>query len=374
MVNKNRIADEFCSLVRIDSLSFGEREMAEVLKKSMVELGFAVKEDEAGSCYGGNCGNIYGYLEGTIVGETLLFSAHMDTVGPGLNKKAVIQSDGTITSDGSTVLGADDISGIVAILEAVRTMKERGLAHRSIEVLFTVAEEVYIRGSEVYDFSTIKSKEAYVLDLSGPVGTAALSAPTLVSFTANITGKASHAGFAPELGINAIAVAAEAILGIKQGRIDENTTVNIGLIEGGKARNIVPDQCILKGEVRSLMHDKALSEAKRIEEVLRMTAMLRNAGLELTTEYGCLAYQVDREHPVVKRFDRVCEELGYSTEYIATFGGSDNNNFLRHGITGIVLACGMNQVHSCSEYTHIDELVKCSDIVLKLMTGKDPMI
>jgi tripeptide aminopeptidase len=371
MVNKNRIAEEFCRLVEIDSLSFGEREMADVLKKALTDLGFTVQEDGAGSYYGGNCGNVYGFLEGTIAGEPLLFSAHMDTVGPGLNKRAVMHQDGRITSDGSTVLGADDISGIVAILEAVRTIKEQGLAHRSIEVLFTVAEEVYIRGSEVYDFSNIKAREAYVLDLSGPVGTAALAAPTLVSFTATITGKASHAGFAPELGINAIAVTAQAISKIRQGRIDQDTTVNIGLIEGGKARNIVPDQCVLKGEVRSLFHDMALSETNRIEDILRKEATLHHAGLEFATEFGCLAYQVDREHPVVRRFETVCEELGYRSEYTTTFGGSDNNNFLRHGITGIVLACGMNQVHSCSEYTHIEELVKCSDIILKLMTGKD---
>ncbi len=371
MVNKIRILEEFCRLVEIDSLSFGERELADLLKIKLVELGFSVKEDDAGKYYGGNCGNIYGYLEGTQIGDPLLFSAHMDTVGPGRRKKAVIQEDGTITSDGSTVLGADDLSGIISILEAVRVIKEQGLPHRSIEVLFTIAEEVYIRGSEVFDFSTIKSKEAYVLDLSGQVGTAALSAPTLVSFTATLKGKASHAGFDPERGINAIAIAAEAITKIKQGRIDEDTTVNIGLIEGGKARNIVSEYCILKGEVRSLKHEKAISESARIEEVLKNTASLYHAGMEFVTEYGCLAYKVAKEHPVVRRFERACNELLYSTEYIATFGGSDNNNFHRHGIAGIVMACGMNQVHSCNEYTQIEELVKCSEIVIKLMTGEN---
>ncbi len=374
MVNKERILHDFCSLVEVDSLSFGERAMADLLKKSLIELGFEVQEDDAGKYYGGNCGNLYGYLKGTLEGGAILFSAHMDTVTPGLRKKAVVQKDGTITSDGSTILGADDLSGIVSILEAVRTIREQGIPHRSIEVLFPIAEEVYIRGSEVFDFSSIKAEEAYVLDLSGPVGTAALSAPTLVSFTATVRGKASHAGFNPEDGINAIAIAAEAITKIRQGRIDEETTVNIGLIEGGKARNIVSDTCILKGEVRSLIHDKAVSAAEQIEKVLQNTASCYQTGIEFTTEFGCLAYQVKQEHPVVTRFAKVCEELGYATEYIATFGGSDNNNFHRHGITGIVLACGMNQVHSCDEYTHIDELMKCSNIVLKLMTGEESVI
>ncbi|HWT27756.1 MAG TPA: M20/M25/M40 family metallo-hydrolase [Mobilitalea sp.] len=371
MVNKTRITEEFCSLVEIDSLSFQEREIADIIKKSLSNLGFTVKEDDAGKHYSGNCGNIYGYLEGELEGEPLLFSAHLDTVGPGVNKKAIVHEDGTITSDGSTVLGADDLSGIVSILEAVRTIKENGLPHRSIEILFTIAEEVYIRGSEVYDYSGIRAKEAYVLDLSGPVGTAALTAPTLVSFTATIHGKASHAGFAPELGINAIAVAAKAITQIKQGRIDEDTTVNIGLIEGGKARNIISDLCILKGEVRSLHHGKALSETDKIKDIIHEVALENHAEEVFETEFGCLAYKVEQEHPVVRRFEKACAELGYEFSYIDTFGGSDNNNFMRYGITGIVVACGMNQVHSCSEYTHIEELAKCSEIVLRLMTGNE---
>lgn len=371
MVNRTRIIEEFCSLVEIDALSYQERAIADVLKKSLLELGFEVKEDDAGAHYSGNCGNIYGYLEGTLIGEPLLFSAHMDTVGPGTNKKAVVQADGTITSDGSTVLGADDLSGIVSILEAVRTIKEKDLPHRSIEILFPIAEEVYIRGSEVFDFTMIKAKEAYVLDLSGPVGTAALSAPTLVSFTVTVNGKASHAGFAPELGINAIAIAAKAITQMKQGRIDVETTVNIGLIEGGQARNTVSDNCILKGEVRSLVHEKALSEMQAIKNIFEKITLENNTTYDITTEFGCLAYKVEQTHPVVKRFEKACTQLGCQTLYIDTFGGSDNNNFMRHGITGIVMACAMNQVHSCSEYTQIDELVKCSNIVLKLMTGVD---
>jgi len=371
MVNKSRILEEFCNLVGIDALSYQEREIADILKIYLSELGFEVKEDNAGTFYAGNCGNIYGYLPGDLNELPLLFSAHMDTVGPGLNKKAVVHEGGKITSDGSTVLGADDLSGIVAILEAVRTIKESGLSHRSIEVLFPIAEEVYIRGSEVFDYSIIKSKEAYVLDLSGPVGTVALSAPTLISFIAEIKGKASHAGFAPELGINAIAVVAQAIGQIRQGRIDEETTVNIGLIEGGTARNIVSDLCILKGEIRSLKHDKALSEAKNIERIFSEITSRSLAELKFSTEFGCLSYKVEEKHPVVKRFQNVCEELGYETQYISTFGGSDNNNFMRYGITGIVIACGMNQVHSTDEYTHIDELVKCANIVVKLMTRKD---
>jgi len=369
MINKERLTKEFCRLVEIDSIPFHEREMADALKLLLSELGFEVTEDNTGEIYQGNSGNVYGYLKGELEGEPLLFSAHMDTVEPGKSKKAILREDGTITSDGTTVLGADDLSGVTAILEAIRTLKEKGIPHRSIEVLFPFAEEVYIRGSEVFDFQVIKAKEAYVLDLDGPVGTAAIKAPTLVSFTAKFIGKASHAGFAPEQGVNAIAIAAEAITQIRQGRIDEETTVNVGTIEGGKARNIVSETCILQGEVRSQRHEKAVVEADKIKSIFDSIAVKNNAKLEFVTSFGCIAYEVSKEHQVIKRFERVCNELNYETKLIHTFGGSDNNNFLRNGITGIVLACGMNKVHSLNEYTHVDELEKCSNIVLKLLTS-----
>lgn len=370
-INRKRITEEFCSLVEIDALSYQERNIADVLKKKLGELGFQVREDDAGTHYNGSAGNVYGFLEGELEGPPLLFSAHMDTVNPGKNKKAVVHKDGTITSQGNTVLGADDLSGIVTILEAVRLIRETGLSHRSIEVLFTIAEEVYIRGSEVFDYSLLQSKEAYVLDLSGAVGTAALAAPTLISFTATIHGKSSHAGFAPELGINAIAITAQIISGLKQGRIDEDTTVNIGLIEGGKAGNIVPDCCSIKGEVRSMTQEKAQLEINHIEQDLKKITAQYGAVYKFNTELGCLAYDIEKNHPVVTRFEHACKKLGYDTNYTKTFGGSDNNNLVRHGINGIVIASGMNQVHSCEEYTHIDELVKSCNIVIELLTGKD---
>ena len=368
-MKEERIIREFCKLVEIDSPSFGERNMADQLKSYLVELGFQVLEDEAGAHYNGNSGNIYGFLQGELPGDPILFSAHMDTVEPSRNKKAVVHADGRITSDGTTVLGSDDISGIVAFLEAIRTIKEQGIPHRSIEVLFTIAEEVYILGSEIFDYSIIRAKEAYVLDLSGEVGTAALSAPTLVSFTAKMIGKAAHAGFAPENGVHAIAAMAEAIVQIKQGRIDEITTVNVGTISGGLAKNIVPEICTIQGEARSLDHHKAILEVDKIRDIFTAIANKYDAKCEFTTSFGCIAYDIDRTNPVVMKYEKACNKLNIPTKYVKTFGGSDNNNFVRHGITGIVIACGMNKVHSTQEYTLVSELVKCSKIVFELMTA-----
>ena len=182
----------------------------------------------------------------------------MDTVEPSRGKKAVFHPDGTVTSDGTTVLGADDLAGVTAIYEAVRYLKEQNLPHRTIEILITTGEELYCKGANAFGYSKVQSKEAYALDLSGKIGAAAYAAPTLISFEARVQGKAAHAGFYPEKGINSIQAAARAIARLSQGRIDENTTANVGLFSGGTGTNIVPEACTAAGEIRSLNHEKAM--------------------------------------------------------------------------------------------------------------------
>ncbi len=369
MVNEERLLKEFCELVSIDSVSFREREMADTLKRKLTELGLEVHEDKAGERYNGNAGNVYARKKGTLPGTPLLFSAHMDTVEPGTGKRAIVKEDGRIISAG-TILGADDVSGIAAILEALKVLEENSLLHRDIEMLFPVAEEVYIKGTDVFDFTKVKAGEGYVLDLSGKVGTAALKAPAIITFEIRVTGRAAHAGFNPEDGVNAIAIAAEAITGIKQGRIDEDTTVNIGLISGGTATNIVSERVVIKGEIRSYSQQEAELRIKNIKDRFEKTAIKYRGDIAFISKVDAAAYRVGQTEPVVKRFLNACGELGYETELTATFGGSDNNNFLKHGIRGIVLASGMNQVHSAEEYSDIKELVKCTNILLKLMTSR----
>lgn len=370
MIHVERLLKEFCELVSIDSVSFHERKMADTLKNKLLELDVEVNEDNAGERYKGNAGNIFGFLKGTIPGPPILFSAHMDTVEPGVGKKAILQEDGRIVSEG-TVLGADDVSGIVAILEALRVLKENSIPHRDIEVLFPIAEEVYIKGTNVFDFTKVKAKEGYVLDLSGDVGLAALQAPAIITFEIQVIGKSSHAGFDPESGINAIAIAAEAITGVLQGRIDDDTTVNIGCISGGTATNIVSEKVCIKGEIRSYCQNKASQHIDRIRDRFQQIALKYNAKVVFNFNIDATAYCVEDTEPVVKRFLTVCKELGYESKLTKTFGGSDNNNFLKHGIKGIVLACGMNQVHSTEEYSDVEELVKSTKIVIGLMTSKE---
>jgi tripeptide aminopeptidase len=329
-----------------------------------------VIEDDAGEQIGGNCGNIYGYLKGSVQGKPLLFCSHLDTVAPAKGKEAVISSDGTIRSRGNTVLGADDLSGVAAILEALTVIVEKNLPHGPVEVLFTVAEEAYCKGSAVFEFAKLLSEEAYVLDLMGPVGTAAYMAPSILAFTADVRGKSSHAGFAPEKGIHAIAAAADAIAMMPMGQIDEETTVNVGMIKGGLATNIIPDRCTVRGEVRSLCHEKAKRQAELVRKQFERAATAARAAVHFELVTASVAYETPTEHPVVQRFEEACNSLQLPVTLIKTFGGSDNNILAQNGITGIVLANAMNRVHSCEEFTTVEELQRIADLTLRLMTAE----
>ena len=367
-VKEERLIEIFRRLVSVDAPSFGERQMADVLKEELQGLGFAVKEDEAGAVYGGTAGNVYGFRKGNLSGAPLLFSTHMDTVEPALGKRAVV-SEGRITSDGTTVLGADCMSGTAALLEAIRELTEEGAACRDLEVIFFIGEEKHLKGSEIFDYSGVRAKESYILDLTGPVGTAACQAPTLVQFQIEVTGRSAHAGLAPETGIHAIAIGARAVARMDLGHVGENMTVNIGAFHGGGSNsNIVPERCSLVGEVRSYSHEQAMEETRRIEALFREEAGKAGGTCSMTYQVPIHAYCTPKEHASVRRFERACEKLGLPCKLRKTFGGSDQSNLSLHGISGLVLASAMELVHSCQEYVEVSELVRLTEI-LKLMMG-----
>lgn len=278
-----------------------------------------------GAYYGGDTGNIFAVLDGELEGDAVIFCAHMDVVELGSGKKSILEKDGTIHSAGDTVLGADDISGILEILYGVQLVLDSGKPHKKIEILFTIGEELYVKGSDVFDYSKVTAKQAYVLDLSGAVGTAARRAPSIISVRAEIKGKAAHAGFEPENGIHAIFAAANAVSRLCMGHVDEETTFNIGTIQGGTATNIVPDCCVLT------------------------------------------AYETPLESKAVTDFQKACEILGFSGELTGTFGGSDNNSFAKNGIEGLVLSNGMYNAHSTLEYTTVDDLYKGAELIGQLI-------
>lgn len=366
-INRERLLGTFSGLVSIDSPSFFEKEAAAYITERLLKLGFTVKQDDAGQKLDGNCGNLYGYLEGSLEFPPLLLCAHMDTVEPCRNKRAIFHEDGRITSTGETILGADDYAGIAAILEAVESIRESGIAHRPIEVLFTVAEETYAGGAANIDYSLLKSNEVYVLDLSGPVGRAAYKAPTILLFTAQITGRAAHAGFEPEKGVHAIHVASRAIAQLQMGRLDEETTLNIGFIEGGTVTNIVPESCTVRGEIRSFSHEKALDALRSVEQVFLKEAQSMGAALRFEGRLGCQAYETALDHPVAVRYQKACKALGLAGGLEATFGGSDNNYLSQNGFVGLVLATAMNRCHAKEEYTTVEELCNIASLVRAIL-------
>lgn len=368
MADRDRIIKDFLDLSAIDSESFRERDFANVLIEKLKNLGLHPIQDASMETTGSNTGNVFVRWPGEGNDSSVLLSAHMDTVQPGKSKKPVIdEKEGIIKSDGSTVLGADDVAGIVEILEAIRILQESNRKHKTAELLFPVAEEAYTKGSSAFDYSRVLAKEAYCLDLSGHVGRAAVKAPTLISFRIAVHGKASHAGFAPKEGINAIAVTAKAIAGIPQGQVDEESTLNFGILHGGKLTNIVPDEVCAEGEIRSFRHERALELLEKVRSVFEKTAKDAGAVTEIQSEIHLTAYERNENEEVVTRFKKAAERIGIRPETVKTMGGSDNHSFNQNGIKGIVLSCGMQNVHTTEEFIEIADLLSGADLIAELL-------
>lgn len=371
-VNKKIVVDEFIKMVSFDSESYHERKIADYILSHLRELGIEATEDKAFEILADegvtekspeNAGNIFARIPATGDGEPILFSAHMDTVKPGIGKRAVVHDDGKITSEGGTVLGADDVGGVVAILEMLRVFKEDDIPHPEIEVLFPIAEEPYCQGSRVFDYSKVKSKTAFVLDLSGLLGRAAYTAPTIISLLIKVKGKSAHAGFCPQDGIHAIAIAAQAISGLKNGWASDNTTLNIGTINGGTQRNSVPEYVEITGEVRSLVHEEALRQVELVKKAFEDAAAAYKGQVEAEATIQIEGYRTSESSTAVRRFKKAClKTLSVDGELVETYGGSDLNNFASYGIEGLVIASAMHEVHTTSEYTYVDELVKVAEL------------
>lgn len=369
----NRIVENFIKLSRFDSESFHEREIAEYVIGRLVSAGAEVRTDTTDEKYleahPDSFPNIYGFLPGNREGEPILFSAHLDTVSPGNGKKAYVTEEGKIISEGNTVLGADDISGIVSILEGLERLKEGNLKHPDIEILFTVAEEPFCEGSRYFDYRILKSRSAYVFDLNGPVGRAAIAAPTIISFEIGIEGKGAHAGFVPEEGINALNIAVETLVDFKTGYIDEETTVNFGTIAGGTGKNIVPENIKITGEVRSLNHQKASDEVERILDRFQQNARKAGGLAHCRRNDHIRAFKTDENALVTYRFIKAAKSIGISRpEFIVTMGGSDGSRLQENGIKAIVLACAMENVHTTRECADVKELERAAELALALMT------
>ncbi|CDI48482.1 M20/M25/M40 family metallo-hydrolase [Clostridium tetani] len=369
MIKEERLLNKFLEYVQIDSESLNEKEMMETLIKDMKELGMEVSTDNTGEKVGSNGTNVYGYLKGDLDIEPILFSCHMDTVTPGNSIKPVIK-DGVIQSSGDTILGGDDKSGIVSILEAIRTIKENNISHGPIEIVFTVCEEIGLKGSKNADYSKIKSRQAFILDSGGDVGKVIIKAPAQDKINVKINGKAAHAGVAPEEGISAIQVAAEAISNMKLLRIDEETTANVGIIEGGKATNIVCPELKIAAEARSLNKDKLKKQTEHMVECFNKAAEKFGVTVEIDVIHSYDPVNLDVEDEIVKTVKTACDKIGVTFEPAASGGGSDANVFNGNGIKSVNLATGMSKVHTTEEFITVENLNNTAKLVYEIILRK----
>ena len=371
MINSQRLSHYFTRFVQIDSVSREEAELASLLKTMLEERGAVVTMDGTGDVIGGNCGNLVAKFKGTADAEPLLLSGHMDTVEPGRGVKVVFE-DGVFRSDGTTILGSDDKSALAIIFEILDVLQEDALPHPPIEVVFTVAEEVGLLGAKNLDLSMLGAKIGYILDSTDRDGLVT-RAPAANQFTVNVHGKDAHAGAFPEDGINAISVASRAIAGLELGRIDWETTCNIGIIHGGKATNIVPDRVTVHGEARS--HDELKLEnlTKTIVDAFYDAAdHFREEGaalprVEVAVEQEFPATHVPENHRVVQLACKAAENLEKNLTLKTIGGGADANIFFGKGVVTGVLCTGMTDVHTVRESIRLEDMVETARLLLEII-------
>lgn len=366
MINKERLLNEFLELVQIDSESKSETAIAKVLTEKFKALGVDVYEDDAAAKTGYGAGNLICTLPATKEGvDPIYFTSHMDTVVPGKGVKPSIQ-DGYVVTDGTTILGADDKTGLSSMLEAVRVLKENNIPHGKIEFIITVGEESGLVGAKVLDSSKITAKYGYALDSDGKVGEIVVAAPTQAKITTIIKGKTAHAGVAPEKGVSAITIAAKAIAKMPLGRIDEETTANIGRFAGGTQTNIVCDHVEILAEARSLIGEKMEAQANIMKEAFESTA--KEMGGEAIVEVDVMypGFKYGHGDHVVEIAKKAVENIGRTPSLTQSGGGSDANVIAGFGIPTVNLAVGYEEIHTTKEKMPIEELVKVAELVVSI--------
>lgn len=355
-MNSERLLSTFMDLLKIDSPSGGEDAIAAHLQGRLAALGFRSTRDEKG--------NVLAWKD--EAGEPILLNAHMDNVSPckGVNPRI---ENGLIRSDGTTVLGADDKAGIAVILEALESTA--GSRKRCPEVLFTVEEEMGLHGSQAVDASRFRSKWALVMDSGDAPGVISIQGPGQNSFAITVTGRAAHAGAKPENGINAIIVASQAMAAMKVGRIDFETTSNIGVIKGGTARNIVAERVEIIAEARSRDEAKLEAQTKHMVECFETAAKQAGAKLEMKIEHEYDSFKVPEDHPLVLMLKEAARQVGLEPKTMFAGGGTDGHHLCQKGITAVALGLGTFDAHSTTEHTSIESIEASTRWVEAILRG-----
>ncbi len=371
MINEKRLGDLFTKLAQIDSESRHEAVIAKELTTILQRLGGSVVFDDAAEKVEGNCGNLVAKFKGTTQADPIFLSGHMDTVVPG-NGVKVIFEDGVFRSDGTTILGSDDKSALAIIIEVLQVIKENNLPCPPVEVVFTVCEEIGLVGAKHIDLSLIDSKFGYILDSTDTEGIVT-RAPSANKITAKVYGRAAHAGAAPENGISAIFAASKAISQLELGRIDKETTCNLGLISGGAATNIVPEYVEVHGESRSHDMDMLDKVTQNIVDTFENTcAELRKDGedlpkVEMEVEQDFPNTNIPENHIAIVLARKAAAKLGRSLESKTIGGGADANIFFGKGIIAGVLGTGMTDVHTLKESIALKDMINSAELILEIL-------
>jgi len=353
-MNSQRLVDSFCEFVRISSETPNDKEFVSYMEKLLVKEGAKTVKDKFGNLIAK-----FPALNSTKK-ESIAFGCHADTVKPGLGIEPVVK-DGLITSKGETILGADDKAGIAEFLEAFRTAKKRP----PIEFILTRCEEMATEGSFNMDYSLVDSKIGYILDEEG-IDIVVVGAPTKFALYVEYSGVSAHAS-EPENGVSAIIPAAKAITMLKLGRIDHETTANVGIIEGGQVVNGIPDKVKLVAECRSCDHNKAVALSKEMERIFKLAADENNVKVDIKSEIKYYSFKISETHPVVKYAIDAMSKNGIKPITEVITGGLDANNFNRNGIVTATLGVGCRDIHTKEETAVVKDMETITKSLIDLI-------
>lgn len=353
-MDKKRLVNTFLEAVRIDSPTGHEENMANWIVQKLAGFGFSPIRDKYG--------NIVAKIPGE--GNPIILTAHLDTVEPGRGIMPRIEK-GIIKSSGNTILGADNKVAVAAILEVLESIRGRG-NHASLEVVFTLSEEVGNFGAVNLDYSLISSKEGFAFDTTGPIGEIVTASPFYNRFDIEIIGKAAHAG-KPQKAINALKIFANAANKIKLGKIDKDTICNIGMISGGSVRNTIPGNISIKGEVRSFLEDRLENATAEITSAFKSEAEALGGRIECEVARENGGYKLSRKNVLIQRIIRVMNRQKINPKLKKSLGCADSNIFCDHGITVVNMSGGSEKAHTLEENVSIENLEKLTNLMLGLV-------
>jgi tripeptide aminopeptidase len=357
----------FLELCAIPSPSGQERAVADRVGAYLTELDIRWDEDSSAAELGGTAGTILGRLPATAKGLPIFLCAHTDTVPPEAPIEPVVGEDGVVRNAGGTILGSDNKAAVVVLLAAARRIREENRQHAGIELVFTPQEEVSLRGAAAFDQTRLVAQTGFVYDQGAAIGEIVLGSPHARILDFRFHGRAAHAGMFPEEGRSAVAAAARAIADFRLGRIDEETSANVGVISGGTARNVVPEWCSFQAEVRSHDERKATELVREMLETAAFAASLADCEVESEVRPSFPGYRFRESDHVVRLAAEALSACGFQPTYALSGGGADANVFNARGLSCLNLANGMMEIHTPEEHIAVADLESMVEVTLALV-------